>query len=106
MYTGTAGKKHTSKDCTVNAIANGSMVIDIEDRDAYIGKLSAKSGDDLHIVLYQGEVDGEWKPAKDGGNAEMIRIVDVHTIKENYIFHLTKNNRLPKNVKAILKNFM
>ena len=80
------------------------MAVIFEQEDAFVGKLISKTGDTLLVKLYQGIINGTWNVALDGANEEMMKTVSVNNINEKHLFHLTKNGKLPNNIKSLLES--
>ena len=105
VCTGRGKKRASQQNNTPEAIANGSMVLINGEDDFYIGKSSAKNGEMLTVILYQGDLNGTWQPDRNGANEDMLKNVDVTSIKSNHIFHLTQAGKLPSNIRLILKHY-
>lgn len=106
MYTGNRKTLNPTSESAPKAVMNGSLLLIVEGSEIYTGKIMAVSNDIVEIRLYCGDINGTWQPSLDGSGEYMKKIVKLNNVKQDMIFNLTKNNKLPGDIKQVLQRYM
>lgn len=84
----------------------GYMVTVQQDGELYVGKVSKIGNTTLDIVLFTGTLCGSWAPCRTQNGRYYTKVFAKDLIKENMIFYLTANDKLPACIKHILSKFI
>ena len=88
------------------AVDVGYMIAATQNNELRVGKVIASDASHVTVQLYRGLLNTQWEPIKNQNNDCIVTTVDIDNIPLDWVFALTKNNKLPGNMRIALNKYL
>lgn len=92
------------KKCVRESV--GYMLAVEKEEELFVGKVTEVGRTTFEMMLYTGSLTGQWAPVELGEGRRISEVFPKEAIKEDMVFYLTPNEKLPAVMKAKFAPFL